>query len=743
MDTKRITKQTIATKRTGLYSRIVIFVLLLFSLYLMSSATQNSDRFGNMYLWLIIINAGLGLLLASLVTYNFFQLGKQYRNKVVGSRLTIRLVVICVILSIVPVSMVFYFSSKFLTQSIDSWFDVEVEGALKDSIELSRSSLNLRTRDLLHRVEAGAKVLESIPEELAPLTLNDIRQEIKSSELSIYGKNARIVASSSDDPTDFIPHTPSQSVLSQVKGGDPYVGIDPVEEKGMHIRIMVPIAKQNAESEQRALYALFPVPEHINSLADDITDAFDTYNRLTYMRGPLKTSFMLTLSLVLGLSVLAAIWAAFYAARRFIAPVSVLIDGTQAISTGDYSRQLPSVGEGELGYLVKSFNDMTRKIAQARDDANYSQQQVERQKAYLETVLGHLRSGVLTINADYLVRTANSSAEEILMIEINKILEERIDTISNQFPFLDAFVEMLVRNITGVQEDWSEQVTYIGPHGKQIIMCHGVSIPGGLSGRNGYVIVFDDITNIVQAQRDSAWSEVARRLAHEIKNPLTPIQLATERLRLKYLKKLSDEDVELFDRATNTIISQVDTMKEMVNEFADYARSPASKPTDVHIEAIMSEVLDLFISANSEIDFIFSCEDNLPIIRADSGRMRQVFNNLIRNGVESLLSSAQQNENKLILSIEITTYTKHEQRFINFSIIDNGPGFADGVLEHIFEPYVTTKEKGTGLGMPIVKKIIEEHGGKIYAKNHPDGGAQISIDMPIPETNDINKAGKE
>ncbi|THB71403.1 MAG: HAMP domain-containing protein [Gammaproteobacteria bacterium] len=738
MGTQRITTQTITSKRSGLYPRIVIFVLLLFSLYLMSSATQNSDRFSHMYLWLIVINVGLGLLLTSLVIYNFYRLARQYRKKVVGTRLTIRLVIICVILSIVPVSMVFYFSSKFLTQSIDSWFDVEVEGALKNSIELSRSSLNLRTRDLLHRVEAGAKIMESIPEELAALTLNDIRQEIKSSELSIYGKNARIVASSSDDPTDFIPHSPSQSVLSQVRNGSPFIGIDPVEEKGIHIRIMVPINKQSAESEQWALYALFPVPEHINTLAEDISIAFDTYNQLTYMRGPLKTSFMLTLSLVLGLSVLASIWAAFYAARRFIAPVTVLIDGTQAISTGDYSRQLPSVGEGELGFLVKSFNDMTRKIAQARDDANYSQQQVERQKAYLETVLGHLRSGVLTINADYLVRTANSSAEDILKIEINKILEERIDTISNHYPFLDAFVEMLVRNITGVQEDWSEQVTYLGPQGKQIIMCHGVSIPGGLSGRNGYVIVFDDITSIVQAQRDSAWGEVARRLAHEIKNPLTPIQLATERLRLKYLNKLPDQDVELFDRATNTIISQVDTMKEMVNEFADYARSPANKPTKVHIEAIVSEVLDLFISANHEIDFVFDCEDNLPMVWADSSRMRQIFNNLIRNGVESMLSTPADDAKCNRLEIKTSTFEKNEQMFIHFGILDSGPGFATGVLEHIFEPYVTTKEKGTGLGMPIVKKIVEEHGGKIYAKNRPEGGAEISINLPIQ---DLDESG--
>lgn len=725
----------LVSKKAGLYPRIIIFALMLLSLYLMSSATQNSDRFSDMYLWLIVVNVGLGLILTSLVIYNFYRLGRQYQKKVIGTKLTIRLVIIFITLSIVPVSMVFYFSSQFLTQSIDSWFDVEVEGALKNSIELSRSSLNLRTSDLLHRVEAGSKILETIPEELAALTLNDIRTEIKSSELSIYGKNARIVASSSNDPADFVPHSPSEGVLSQVRNGTPYIGIDPVEEKGMHIRIMIPIQKHDAEAEKWALYALFPVPDHMNALAEDITKAFDTYNQLTYMRGPLKTSFMLTLSLVLGLSLLSAIWAAFYAARRFIAPVQVLIDGTQAISTGDYSRQLPSVGEGELGYLVKSFNDMTRKIAQARDDANYSQQQVERQKAYLETVLGHLRSGVLTINADYIVRTANNSAKDILKIELGKILEERIDTISSHYPFLDKFVEMLVRNITGVQEDWSEQVSYLGPEGKQIIMCHGVSIPGGLSGRNGYVIVFDDITSIVQAQRDSAWGEVARRLAHEIKNPLTPIQLATERLRRKYLKTMPAADVELFDKATTTIISQVDTMKEMVNEFADYARAPASKPTLVHIDAIMSEVLDLFISANSKISFVFNCEENLPLIWADSGRIRQIFNNLLRNAVESMMAA--ENEHKEI-TIDTDTFQLEAQRYIHISLSDNGPGFTDGVLEHIFEPYVTTKAKGTGLGLPIVKKIIEEHGGKIYARNHEEGGAEISINLPLP---DIEESG--
>mgnify|MGYP001556961497 CR=1 FL=1 len=699
----------------------------------MSNATQSFEKFNSIHIWLFILNAISALALIVFIAWNLFVLARQRKRERLGTRLTFRLVLIFVLLSVVPVTIVYYFSIQFIYRGVDSWFDVKIEEGLENALELSRASLDVQTKDLLRKVEEAQNQLRDIPEEMASIVIADIRRDIDAAEVSLLGKNSRIIASSNEDTTSIVPRITPENNLFKVMPGQPRVDLDPIKDKGLHTRIIMAVDRGDADLEKWVITALFPVSERLNDLAERVNSASISYENLAVARRGLKSVLMLTLSLVLGVSLLSAVWGAFFAARRFVAPVRVLVSGTQAISAGDYSRQLPSVGQDELGDLVSSFNDMTRKIAQVRDEAKRSQQQAEKQRTYLETVLGHLSSGVLTINAEHIIKTGNTAAEQILSIDMMELIEKRLDRIAENYPHLETFVEVLAKRVTGIQRDWSEQIVYHGKEGKQILVCRGVPMPGGLSGRNGYVIVFDDVTEFIQAQRDSAWGEVARRLAHEIKNPLTPIQLSAERLRRKYLDKMAIEDGELLEKSTRTIVQQVDTMKEMVNAFAEYARSPQIKPQLIDIREFIDEVVCLFRGSEERVEFELDIAENVPLIPFDPGRMRQILNNLIRNAIESAGKN---------IKVMITAAVTSGNEYLELLISDNGDGFAEDIIAHVFDPYVTTKSKGTGLGLPIVKRIIEEHGGTIFASNcHILGGARMKIILPLAEKSQRESIG--
>jgi nitrogen fixation/metabolism regulation signal transduction histidine kinase len=373
---------------TGVIPIAALFILLLISLYLMSAATQNSEQFGRLYFILLLINI-LGLIaLVSLIGINLVRLVRQYHNQVTGSRLTVRLVVMFVALAVAPVSVVYYFSLEFIQSGIDSWFDVRIEQSLNDALELSRTSLDARKLDLLKQTEQLAREVAVVPNEQVAVVLNDLRNRSNSYELTLLSNNGHIIASSSADPSVIVPELPGEAILSQLKQGLNYVGIDPVRGNELYIRAVVKIAVSDPLADVRILQSLYPVSDRVNTLADSVQSTYDRYNELTILRDPLKFSFTLTLSLVLLLSLFMAVLAAFFSARRFVAPIRVLAIGTRAVSAGDYGKRLPLHSNDELGFLVQSFNDMTQKIAQARDDAYRSQQQAEGERAYLRAVLG-------------------------------------------------------------------------------------------------------------------------------------------------------------------------------------------------------------------------------------------------------------------------------------------------------------------------------------------------------------------
>ncbi|HED17327.1 MAG TPA: HAMP domain-containing protein, partial [Gammaproteobacteria bacterium] len=418
-----------------------------------------------------------------------------------------------------------------------------------------------------------------------------------------------------------------------------------------------------------------------------------------------------------------------------VEPISDLAEGTRDVANGDYANQLPMRGHDELGFLVASFNQMTRRISRARNQAQLSQQQAEEQRAYLEAVLAHLSSGVLTLDQDGTGRTANSAAQEILSVDLSLCIGESLDAVAEIYPHMKRFVDMVMDYLHDQAPEWRDETVLFGRAGRQVLILHGTRLQVETIQSGDFVLVFDDVTTLVQAQRDAAWGEVARRLAHEIKNPLTPIQLSAERLRHKFLASMDADAAKVLDRATHTIVQQVESMKEMVNAFSEYARAPQIRLERIKINKLVNEVCELYRAASSPADIHLSLDQNDPVVEADSGRLRQLFHNLIKNAQEA-------SEGAALVRIDISTrcMDEHGCEYCEITVRDYGEGFPEDALGQYFEPYVTTKPKGTGLGLAIVKKIVEEHGGMIWIENvrtadTPDAeGAQVQVRLPVVNT---------
>jgi len=724
---------------SGVKPIAALFVLLLASLGLMSDATHSSTVFGQLYTFLLIINGLAIILLVGLILKNIYLLILSLRNKVTGSKLTARLVVLFVVLSVTPVSVVYYFSLDFLQRGIDSWFDVRVESALNDALELSQASLGVRMRDLLRQTKLASAELSTIPDELITLSINDIRTNLDATELTLFGTQNRILASSNIESTRLVPVRVDETIQSRLRQDNEYVGLVPLQDKELYIRVAVLVPSADPVGEARILQGLFSITERMNTLADSVQAAFTQYRELIYLRAPLKTTFILTLSLVLLLTLLMSIWAAFFLARRLVQPIGDLVEGTRAVAEGNYQTKLPLPGKDELGFLVRSFNQMTEKIAMVTDEANRSQRQLAEQHAYLEVVLTHLSSGVITMDVDRRLHTSNAAAGQILGVNLEAYEGFSLDKLSHEKPQTLLFVDMIYSHLDNNEYEWEEETTFFNTSGRQVLLCRGSTLPALHDGESsGFIIVFDDITNLVQAQRNAAWGEVARRLAHEIKNPLTPIQLSAERLRHKYLNKMNPEDAELLDRSTHTIVQQVETLKEMVKAFSDYARMPNLELKPTNLNEVINEVLDLYRNESLGCEFDLVLDDKAPQIEADDGRLRQLLHNLIKNSLEAMY---QQPDARLRISTKCME--KEACKFVEMRIEDNGPGIPESMMGHLFEPYVTSKPRGSGLGLAIVKKIIEEHGGMIWAENPETGGARVVIRLPVNKENQDNLAPED
>jgi nitrogen fixation/metabolism regulation signal transduction histidine kinase len=694
-------------------------------LFLLSHASSNGSVSGHYYLILLALNILLAVGLSTLIIFQLWRLYQQMRDRVIGSRLNLRLMGAFALMAIIPGLIVYIVSVNFLTRSIESWFNVKVEAALEGGVRLGQNALDAMLVDIQRKGESIASNLAFQPSNTQLVVLNDLREKSGVQDAALITMQGKILAFSSGESLSFLPDTPSLSQLRQARQKT-YAVIEPILNKGLYLRVLTPIYMNDIGGETRILQLLQPVPKQLSDTAEAVQEVYQDYQELSLSRESLKEVFSLTLTLVLMLAMLTAVSVAFVLSRRLSAPLGVLADGTKAIARGEYNTVLPVHGNDELGVLVQSFNSMTKQLGEATQAANNNRIRVEAARGYLETILAHLSSGVLTLSDKGELKTYNLAASNILGVMLEKFSEQPFEKITLDFPALKEFCDAILRHAKdGVANEWEEQMKIMTVQGTRTILLRGTRLP--YSGDSGYLVVFDDITTMVQAQRDAAWGEVARRLAHEIKNPLTPIQLSAERLEHKLSSKLNKEDGEMLRRAKNTIVAQVDAMKTMVNEFSEYARAPALNLSRVNINSLVQDVLELY--SPDQITIKTRLANRLPLILGDATMLRQVLHNLLQNAQDALEKTSK-------ACIEIITVQK--QNLVCLTVSDNGSGFPIEILSNAFEPYMTTKQHGTGLGLAIVKKIIEEHKGtinieNIVLENEVIHGAKITVCLPMSE----------
>jgi PAS domain S-box-containing protein len=696
------------------------------ALLIMAQTVQQSAHFSDLHPFIVGVNVAGLLVLLMLIGGRLVQLIRDWRKRVVGSRLEARMVWMSATLAMVPLLLVFYFSVMFLNRGIDSWFHVEIRQGLEDALTLSRAALDLRMREYMQRTRTIAGDLAAHDD---PVTvLDDARLRNEAVELTLFGANRRILGTSSERFGQIVPQRPNEEMVMQSR--HEYVTLDPVAGGGFLVRTAVQVPLTSPGDEPRMLEAVYPVERRLGELADTVESAYQRYGEKARLRGPLKTSFTLTLTLVLLLSLFAALYGAFWAARRMVRPIQDLVAGTRAVAKGDFDMRLPLTSHDEMGILVHSFNDMTKRLARAREDTQRSQHAVEAERANLAVILARLSTGVISLQPDHTVRTANQAACTILGADVDSVIGKPLAEAGKGSTLFEQFDQACSAHLDAGQTEWREQVVLQGESGRRILMCACTTLSGEDRSPGGFVIVFDDITALLQAQRDAAWGEVARRLAHEIKNPLTPIQLSAERIRRKLLGSMSEGEAQMLDRATHTIVQQVEAMKEMVNAFSEYARAPEMDVSRFDPNQLIVEVAELYRAGSGEggrtVRPKLKLDPALTEIEADRGRLRQIVHNLLANAIEAL-EGARDPE----IRIETRLVEHAEGRLAEITIEDNGPGFRSDVIGQVFDPYVTTKSKGTGLGLAIVKKIVEEHGGRIEADNARTGGARVRIELPL------------
>ncbi len=737
-----------AEKRNRRHKRLLTLVttlgMLLIALFLVSGVQQDSLGSRNIflddkYVWVLIATVLALVVLLWTIAHRLITLLRRVSAEEPGARLSARWVANFLALSLPPALIVYFFSAWFLTSTIDSWFDVRVEAALADSLQLGQEFLDTRTLEVRNQLREVATDLGLLPEDgemLRRALLSRVRAS-GPAELSVMETSGTLLATANINALTGLPERPSDFALLQTSERGEYADVEPTLDGGLQIRVIALMPAVYPGSSARILQAIYPLPDDITALTGSIEQEYYRYQNVSYLRNTLKQSFLLILSLVLLLTILLAILAALTAARRMVSPLSRLSLATRQVASGDFGPEIEASDKDEIGFLVSSFNDMTQALKAASQSAEESRAELQAQGEFLETVLGNLSSGVLTLDDEGTIITSNASCRQILGLPASfaaalakgRPAAQTLESLASIAPFLEPFVSAIRHQMTRGKAEWQQEIRLERADAPLVLLMRGsqlpnIALPGEVTG-HGQVVVFDDVTILNQAQRDAAWSEVARRLAHEVKNPLTPIRLAAERLRMKLSDKLGDEDNELLDRASRTIVTQVEALRTLVDAFGDYAREPVLSRTAVRLDELVKEVVALYQQGKPQLQFSLQLCPGPDGLAADSGRLRQMLHNLFANAQEASTGSP--------VSIQITTGVtgNDQQAELELEILDNGPGFPEIVLDNPFEPYVTNKSSGSGLGLAICRKIVSEHNGKISLSNPAQGGARISIRFPL------------
>ena len=734
----------------GVASGVCLFVLLAWS-------TGNASRVAHYQTLLLWLNGALALALFIWVVALTAKLIRERWLGRFGSRLTARFALAFALIGVLPGALIYTLSIQFMTRSIESWFNVRVDTALESGIALGHAAVDTQLAELDARARVMAPALNNTPDADITSVLTRLRESNVAIDAMVFSGSGRMIAFSTDKLGSLSPSLPPHSILNQLKLTRGYSAVDsddpssPMYDSGLQLRVIVPLGSPErseillgVNTESRWLQLIQPVSEKIARNVSEVQKGNKDYQELAASRQSLRNLFEVTLTLALLLAVFAAIAVALYLSKKLVSPLLALASGTQAVSVGDY-RALPEpYSNDEVGQLTRSFNDMTRQLEDARRMVESNRQQLERSNVYLESVLANLSAGVLVFDEQFRITTFNQGAQKILAIDLRAAPGRPLETIDGMLDFA-RMIRQAFSDHTAVGSErshWQEQFEItLSPTGDEaqphtlILLARGSHLR--VHGRgNGYMVVFDDITEVISANRSVAWGEVARRLAHEIKNPLTPIQLSAERLAMKLGHKLEPADAQLLERATTTIVNQVGSLKHMVDDFREYARKPPVVMVPVDFNALVAEVLTLYgwdpvdgmvTDAQHPWQLDVSLEQNLPPVLGDPTQLRQVVHNLLANARDALTDL--QSGGVIEVSTQLTHGGQEEASLpaIRFTVSDNGPGFSNQILQRAFEPYVTTKAQGTGLGLAIVRKIIDEHAGRIDLSNRRDGGARVSI----------------
>jgi nitrogen fixation/metabolism regulation signal transduction histidine kinase len=711
-------------ERTALSSAGVRYVLILcvslggIALFLLATASSSTALFAEQFPLLVALNGAVAFILTGLVAYQLTVLRRKRTAGEFGSRLTTRLVLLFSLMAVLPGVLMYGVSAQFLARSIDSWFQVGVDRALEGGLNLGRGALEGMLQDLAGSAQALARELAERPVAEPVAALNALRAQAGVEEAAVFGEDGTLIAYAGGTRA-LAPEPPGSAALRQMREQGSYGAIEAVPERGLHLRVAVPLAAMPGAGEARVLLLVRSVPAPLARDAEAVEAGYRQYKELTLSRRGLKRLYGVTLTLTLLLALLSAAALAFVLSDRLSAPLGALVAVTRAVASGDFSQRAAVASRDEIGMLTQSFNSMTMQLAEARAQAERHEAALTQAKAYLESVLANLSAGVLAFDDELNLRAANRSAGQILGVDFTPL----IGVPASRWPDPAPGLARLGREIAGAFEgaarkEWEQQVQRPLLGRTQLLLLRGTRLPPGSEG--GAVVVFDDITHLAEAQRAAAWAEVAQRLAHEIRNPLTPIQLSAERLQVKLEGKLGTVDAEVLARSIQTIVNQVAALKHMVDAFSQYARTPEPSMRPLDLNALTREVLALY-EGSLGTSLRLELAAALPAVVGDAAQLRQVIHNLLQNAQDALAGAHDP---------AVVVASAHADGMVRLTVTDNGCGFAAQVMKRAFEPYVTTKPRGTGLGLAIVKKIVEEHGGTAAIANVEPRGARVTIELP-------------
>ncbi len=731
----------------GALTMVVIGVVLL---YLLTQATNNREMYERNYTQLFTINVVVASLLLLSIVWVAHRLWTRFRQGKFGSRLLVKLAIIFALVGMAPGLLIYVVSYQFVARSIETWFDVKVEGALEAGLNLGRVTLDAMSEDLGNKSQTAARRLSENPDSMSGVLLDRLLEPMGVDELSVWGESGKLLASAGQTGFLLAPVKPLTSQFRSAKVDRLIVWIEGLDDTalvnpgGARVKVLVPVAsvKLGLTADARYLLVSKSIPPNLAANALAVESANREYQERALGRLGLQRMYIGTLTLSLFLAVFGAILLAVILGNQIVRPLLMLAEGVSQVAAGDLTPKLAMPGKDELGGLTRAFASMTKQLSEARQAVQQSMGQVDAARANLQTILDNLTAGVMVLGVHGQILSSNPGAARILNAPLAQHQGEQLSNIDGLQDFGRAvqhqFADFLTLRTEHGLDHWQQSFelglvsnAMQNPFERSLtLVARGAELPG-----DQRLLVFDDISEIVSAQRAQAWGEVARRLAHEIKNPLTPIQLSAERLGLKLTGKLAPSDQAILDKSVKTIVDQVEAMKHLVNEFRDYARLPAANLRPVDLNALVLDIAQLYENS-SAVPLRLELESPCPLVVGDAQQLRQVIHNLLQNAQDACESAKNHAPSERVVVLR-TQWQQATER-VRLSVLDSGTGFPEHILKRAFEPYVTTKSKGTGLGLAVVKKIADEHGSRVEVKNRLlDGvvvGAQVSLSLAVEKS---------